>query len=125
MRKHNPLMELYRMRIGPMGSDSSYGNNGVFIIPGPRGKDLVCIVSDGGSWDHVSVEVEVLLDSIKNRRLPDWYEMQFIKDMFWANEELVVQYHPPKKDYVNVHPFVLHLWKSQKHKFPIPSKDFV
>lgn len=34
-----------------------------------------------------------------------------IKDMFWEEGETVLQFHPKKSSYVNVHPCVLHLWK--------------
>ena len=57
-------------------------------------------------WEHVSVS--------GNRFCPNWAEMCWVKDVFWEDEECVVQYHPPKSDHINVHPFVLHLWR------PIP-----
>ena len=37
--------------------------------------------------------------------------MCHVKDLFWQDEEVVIQYHPRKSEYVNNHPFVLHLWK--------------
>ena len=47
------------------------------------------------------------------------------KDLFWLPEETVVQYHPAKADYVNTHPYVLHLWKQIGSEFPKPPKIFV
>ena len=61
------------------------------------------IASDGAGWEHVSV-------SLKNRT-PNWAEMCFIKDLFWNEEDCVVQFHPPKSEYVDNHPNCLHLWK--------------
>lgn len=42
--------------------------------------------------------------------------MCYVKDMFFEEDECVVQYYPSKKDYVNIHPYVLHLWKPEKNQ---------
>jgi len=34
-----------------------------------------------------------------------------IKNLFFEEEETVVQFHPPKSQYVNFNPFALHLWR--------------
>jgi len=94
-----------------LSSDMSYGNNGVFIVPF-ESFVMQVIVSDGEGWDHVSV-------SLKNRT-PNWREMCFIKEMFWGKDACVVQYHPPESEYINNHPFCLHLWKSQTQEMPLP-----
>lgn len=46
--------------------------------------------------------------------------MCWLKDQFWDEEECVVQFHPPRSDYVNNHPFVLHLWKPLAVEMPRP-----
>ena len=51
--------------------------------------------STGGGWDHVSV-------CPYNRRTPTWDEMCAVKDMFFRDDEVVVQYHPAKSEYVNI-----------------------
>lgn len=66
-------------------------------------------------WEHVSVS---------GRRTPSWDEMCFIKSLFWDDEECVVQYHPPKSDYVNMAKTCLHLWK-YKGDMPRPPKIMV
>lgn len=109
--------EKYRITKGPMASDKSYGNNGAFFIPGPCKELLKVIVSDQGGWDHCSVSLET--------RTPTWKEMCFIKELFWNLDETVIQYHPPEVDYVNVHPFVLHLWRPQNIEIPWPPLEFV
>lgn len=87
---------------------------GAFELTCPKtGGHLRVIVNDaetfneeiGGAdgWDHVSVSLE--------RRCPTWDEMCWIKELFFDDTECVVQYHPSKSDYINEHPFVLHLWK--------------
>ena len=54
-------------------------------------------------WEHVSVELCA-------RRLATWSEMQHIKELFWDDEEEVVQIHPKKSEYVNITE-ALHLWR--------------
>lgn len=55
-------------------------------------------------WEHVSV-------SRSDGKVPTWEDMCFAKDLFWDDEEAVVQFHPEKSKYVNYHPGVLHLWR--------------
>jgi hypothetical protein len=45
--------------------------------------------------------------------------------MFWCEEDCVVQYHPPKSQYVNNHPFCLHLWRPIDHQLPAPDSLLV
>lgn len=109
--------------IGEWSSDASYGNNGVFVLP-HNGILLFCISSDEGEWDHVSVSVRAR-SGVQIMRCPTWDEMCFVKDMFFLPEEFAIQYHPPKSDYVNNHPYVLHLWRCQKEGIAFPPKEFV
>lgn len=113
----------FRVRSGPFGSDESYGNNGAFFVSMPRATaPLKVIASDGLGWDasdipgepweHVSV-------SLPNR-CPTWEEMSFIKGTFWDDGDCVVQFHPPRSEYVNNHPFCLHLWRPTGHDIPTP-----
>jgi hypothetical protein len=124
MIKNNTNIEQYRVTTGPMASDPTFGNNGVFIIASPRGNNLICIASDGGYWDHVSVEAELPMKGLK-QRCPYWDEMCFIKDLFWAEDECALQYHPKKKDYKNLHRFVLHIWKPRRGSIPVPPIEYV
>lgn len=73
----------------------------------------------GEPWDHVSVSVQ------NGERCPTWEEMCWVKSLFFDDDECVVQYHPPKSDYVNVHPFVLHLWRPTESVIPMPPKGCV
>lgn len=94
--------ELYRLK---EYSSSSDGNNGVFYIKSPSGRnDLKSIASDGAGWEHVSVS--------KKYECPTWEQMCKVKSLFWDDpEDWAVQYHPPASRYVNNHPFCLHLWR--------------
>lgn len=112
LRKIPDEIEQYRIRSGAYGSMPKYPC-GFFQIPF-RSYTLRALVSDGvvDGWEHVSV-------SLPNR-CPNWEEMAFIKDCFWGEDECVVQYHPPKSEYVNNHPYCLHLWRSTQVKIPRP-----
>jgi hypothetical protein len=69
------------------------------------------------SWEHVSVSGQ--------KRTPNWQEMCFVKDLFWGDEECVMQLHPPKSQYVNLHPHCLHLWKPMRVHIPVPKSILV
>ena len=101
----------YKDKSSPYYSEDSYGNNGAFYIPF-ESFTLKVIASDGMGWEHVSA-------SLPNR-CPNWKEMCFLKDLFWSEEDTVIQYHPKKSEYVNNHPYTLHLWRPTKHKLPTP-----
>jgi len=94
---------------------------GAARIPGPCGRDLLVIFSGGPEdefgWHHVSV-------SLPNR-CPNWPEMCAIKGLFWADEDVVVQFHPPKSQYVNNHPFCLHLWAPVGRAIELPPVNLV
>lgn len=94
--------------------------NGVFKVF-VEGRSFFCIASDGGGWEHVSVSP----CSQKRKTCPTWEEMSVIKDLFFEDEETVVQYHPPKSEYVNNYPYCLHLWKPLGKEMPRPPKEFV
>ncbi len=114
--REKPIEEIERGRIilGRFGSNCTLGNNGAFILTTPKGVKLFAIASDGLGWDHVSVS------PFDEKRTPTWEEMNWIKDLFWGEEESVIQYHPPKSKYINNYPYVLHLWKPQDQDIPLP-----
>lgn len=108
--------EKYRLKTGPMASDSGMKNLGCFHVPmviknGSR-RVFTVISSDEAGWEHVSVSLP--------DRTPTWDEMCAIKGMFWEEEDCVVQYHPPKSRYVNMHPHCLHMWRPVGIGFPVP-----
>jgi hypothetical protein len=107
----------HRVHEGPLGSLDSYGNNGMFKFSSPvPGRVVRAFASDGEGWEHVSVSV---LDG-QRVRTPIWDEMCRVKLLFWDEEDTVVQFHPRKSDYVNVHPNVLHLWRKIGSEFELP-----
>lgn len=111
--------ERLRVRSGYLASDETCGNNGVFRLPlRPGEAPLQIIASDGAiepggeAWEHVSVSLP--------HRAPTWAEMCRVKALFWDEEDCVVQYHPPRSEYVNNHPHCLHLWRRPGVDFPRP-----
>lgn len=113
----------------PYSSDKSIGDNGAFVIPHPsiRNYWILVIASSALKWEHVSASLfkKARLQKQQNvERTMTWQEMCYVKDMFWDENDTVLQYHPAKKDYVNRHPFTLHLWRPQG-RFPKPPKIFV
>jgi len=107
------------------GTDATAGNNGAFDIDSVLpGWTLHLICSDGlepgalGGWEHVSVHAS-RYDG-RQKRTPTWDEMSFIKTLCWDDEDLVIQFHPRRSDYVNNHPNVLHLWRPLRVDIPTP-----
>lgn len=115
-RQPNVRIEQYRQAHPTLGASPSGCNYGFFVVPQVSG-DLQIIASDGQSWDHVSVSLE--------NRCPTWDEMQRIKELFFDDNETVVQFHPRKSRYVNQMPYCLHLWKRQGSHYELPAEILI
>ena len=48
-----------------------------------------------------------------------------IKELFFEDEEVVMQLHPKKSEYVNNHEHCLHLWRPIDSEIPIPNSILV
>ena len=72
------------------------------------------IYSTGAGWEHVSVA------PFKKSVTPSWDDMCFIKDLFWNEDEAVIQIHPKKSDYVNNIENCLHLWRCTYKEMVLP-----
>ncbi len=117
------VLEHARITYGPMGSGKHYGNNGAFCVPLSGRSMAMVIASDGEGWEHVSARIVETPSG--NDRTPTWAEMCKIKNIFWDEEDCVIQYHPPKSEYVNNHPNVLHLWRPVGVTLPMPNSNLV
>jgi hypothetical protein len=108
-------LEKYRVRNGEYSSDTG-DTFGAFHIPYlSRNYYLRVIANDAEgefTWEHVSI-------SLPNR-CPNWEEMCYIKSLFWDDEETVMQLHPPKSQWINNHPYCLHLWRPTREEIPLP-----
>jgi hypothetical protein len=94
-RKHNSVNDEFATRGG-----------GHFVVSSIKFKqqlNVVASVEEG--WEHVSVSL--------GNRCPTWDEMCFVKGLFWDDEDVAIQFHPAKSEYVNFHPFALHLWRKE------------
>lgn len=100
-------------------STESDGFNGMFRMM-LNSKFVRVIVSDGEGWQHVSVTIE------GENKPPHWDIMCMVKDLFWEDEDVVVQFHPKKSEYVNNHSGCLHLWRcTDGREFPTPPSIMV
>ena len=111
----------YRFRQGEWATKDS-DKFGLFFIPTKPGKPslmVICapMVKPMGQWQHVSV-------SLPNRT-PTWLEMCKVKDLFWGEDETVVQFHPKKTNYVNIHKYCLHMWKKVGDEYEVPPEILV
>jgi hypothetical protein len=121
MKKHVPLnLQANRIRSGDYATTDDDDLMGAFKVIAPTG-ELLLILSSGidkkTGWEHVSVSCQ--------NRTPTWEEMCFAKDLFWDEHEMAVQYHPPKSEYVDFHPFCLHLFRPIVMTVPMPSSLLV
>ena len=92
------------------------GFGGVFYDKKSR-CHLNFIMSSGAGFEHCSVSMPT--------RCPSWEQMCAIKDAFWNDDEVCMQLHPAKKNYVNNHPYCLHIWKPIDKEIPLPSTIMV
>ena len=117
--KFDSIVEKCRELSGQFRSNP--GNDfGRFFIPSPYSGFIQVLVSSASPeypWDHVSVSL--------SNRCPNWPEMAWIKSLFFDDEEAVMQLHPPKSEYINNHPYCLHLWRPIKEKIPLPPRILV
>ena len=77
------------------------------------------VVCSWDFWDHVSVSPS------KNRIIPSWDDMCMIEDIFFREDEAVIQIHPPKDEYVNNKPNCLHLWRWNEGEMILPPSFMV
>ena len=103
-----------RERFGNVGDATC----GMFRVPSNIDKAVITVLaSNGEGWDHVSVS--------RVKRCPNWYEMEFIKHLFFKDEEVVMQLHVASADHISVHPNCLHLWRPLTADIPMPPKWMV
>lgn len=90
-------------------SKDTDGNVGAFVLPAEgkkAGSHLFAIASDAHGWEHVMVAV------MRDNRYPTWPEMNYVRKLFWGEQDCVLQYHVPAAEKGNNLPHYLHLWRS-------------
>ena len=111
-------LEKYREKTGIYASKEG-DLFGLFFVPVKGSstplKVLCAPMSD--QWQHVSVSLPF--------RCPTWPEMVKIKNLFWNEDETVIQFHPKKSEYINCHPHCLHLWRRTDAEIQLPPSILV
>ncbi|QOZ66748.1 hypothetical protein WN72_10745 [Bradyrhizobium arachidis] len=110
-------LEAGRVQHGRFATVPGSGPCGVFLVQGPCGCELKISGFVRPGWEHVAVSTP--------RRCPNWEEMCFVKDLFWDEEECVMQLHPPYSQYVNNSRYCLHLWRPIHRDIPMPPPSFI
>lgn len=64
------------------------------------------------TWEHVSVK------PLRKDRVPTYYEMTLVKQLFWDPEDEVIHFFPGSKSHVNFEENCLHLWRPTGVKLP-------
>lgn len=80
-------------------------------------KPLNFIFSNGCGFEHLSVSTPT--------RCPTWEEMCIMKEIFWKDDEVCMQLHPKKEEYVNNHNYCLHIWRPINQEIPTPPSVMV
>jgi len=96
------------------------GISGRYVIPMARGVLLQVIACDAEGWEHVSVTVLT-----HRSRCPTWEEMERVRELFWRDDETVMQLSVPRADHINAHPYCLHWWKPIDAEIPRPPSNMV
>lgn len=109
--------EQFRVRSGLLASTEADGNNGFFLVRLARNQLLRVIASDQMGWEHVSAS--------RADRCPSWEEMCQVKELFWSDEDCVMQLHPPKTDWISNVEYCLHLWRPVGVEIPRPPSIMV
>ncbi len=104
-RKDRVVLEWY----GNIGD----GTCGVFDIPSNIDRAVLTIIaSSGEGWEHVSVS--------RRNRCPNWLEMDYIKRLFFKDDEVCMQLHVAVTEHISVHPNCLHIWRPRNAEIPLP-----
>jgi hypothetical protein len=110
-------LNAYRKMHPVLGMGDVHGGYFEVWSPLQANKKLRVIASTGEGWDHVSVSMQ--------RRIPTWIEMDYIRSLFFEEDEVVMQLHPAREHHINVMEYCLHLWRPQTEAIPLPPKWMV
>lgn len=113
MKTVNEILSCKRILIGRESID---GISGEIFMPRWKG---TFIASNGAGWEHVSVS------PYQRSVTPTWDDMCRIKEIFFGDNEAVIQIHPPKDEYVNNVENCLHLWRCTYKEMVLPPSCLV
>ena len=112
MRKPEQILSDYRLKPLVTGDD---GGGAEINYKGLKG---TVIWSWGGGWEHVSFNPGT-------GKTPGWEDMCLLKDIFFEPEEVAIQIHPAKSQYVSNLDHCLHLWRCTSAEQPLPPSIMV
>lgn len=124
MRDINEIKQTSGMVIKKEGKNGFGGavfpieyKNGKVKIVKDIDKALHFIFSWGCGFEHLSVSTPI--------KCPTWEQMCKMKDIFWRDDEICMQLHPKKEDYVNCMQYCLHIWRPIDKEIPTPPSIMV
>ena len=124
MRDREEIRKTTGVEIKKEGKDGFGGSvypveykNGKVKIKKDYNSVLHFIFSNGCGFEHLSVSTPA--------RTPTWDEMCKMKEIFWKDDEVCMQIHPKKEEYVNNHNYCLHIWKPIDKEIPMPPSVMV
>lgn len=91
--------------------------NGKIKIDQSIDKALHFIFSWGCGFEHLSVSTPI--------KTPTWEQMCKMKEIFWRDDEVCMQLHPKKEEYINNHNYCLHIWRPIDKEIPTPPSVMV
>jgi hypothetical protein len=99
---------------------ASYARAGIAL--GRQETPQQTVILSGGyrddiPWLHVS--------TAWRHRLPTWEELHDVRELFLDDALVAVQVFPPKAEYINVHPFCLHLYARADGERTVPDLRIV
>jgi hypothetical protein len=111
MRPIDEIIRNKRLLIDSRGKDRL---SACLVHPLYRIGDVIIVAA----WEEIggTPEAPVIVEHVSvslRKRCPTWDEMCIVKDIFWGGDELVCQFHPTKSQYVNIHPYCLHMWRKK------------
>ena len=124
-------IEDFRVKDGPLAtSKEDSAEHGMFVLPLKKDTLAICVVTSGRhgeidtGWEHVSFHVRYKSRTRKKvkekSRLPKHEEMLCIRNVFWDQDEPVVQVLGNDGDGF---PYNVHLWSASKKLISIPSSE--
>lgn len=124
MRNIDEIKQTSGMVIKKEGKDGFGGTvfpieykNGKVKIVKDIDKALHFMFSWGCGFEHLSVSTPI--------QCPTWEQMCKMKDIFWRDDEVCMQLHPKKEDYVNCMDYCLHIWRPIDKEIPMPPSIMV
>jgi len=124
MRDIEEIKKTTGLKIKKEGKDGFAGTvfkviykNGKPKIDTRYSETLNFIFSNGCDFEHLSVSTPVCC--------PTWEQMCYMKNIFWRDDEVCMQVHPKKEDYVDNMPYCLHIWRPVKKQIPTPPSIMV